>query len=527
MAGRTTSDLLWRFLADTKSLDRGSRRAEGDMRTVDRGSSRMSQGLGLATRALGALGLGLGAVQLKDFALESAALARTADSVAGSFDKVFGPAAAGLRDELDETRRSMGLGIDEMEGMLLTTGTLAVGMGLPSESAAELSGKLFTLAGDLQAFNPAAGSTEEALAALQAAMRGEFDPLEKFGAKLSQAEINTRALADSAASSVGDLSAQEKALAAVDLALEKTAVQAGALEEANRAGKLEAQKNTAKLRDLRIEIGRQLIPVLDDLTVAFGNSLGATDDLSVASENLIGPVKNASQVIRDMTTDADGASKAKTILAGAIGLSLDSASAFVRVLGNNVIGKKLHELADGARDAADNHRNLADRVKDPFEPLQVLVRRAGDAATALHGAGGAALDMGDDMNASESDVWDLAGALSALGKFGYRQFPGAQPSIAVPEPDVLPTPPTTGRQAGADQRFHTGGIVPGPPGTEVPAVLQAGEKVLTRGEQRAAAHGVGGGAQVTINVTAIDPQGAAEAVAEAIRLYEQTNGPIR
>jgi len=49
-------------------------------------------------------------------------------------------------------------------------------------------------------------------------------------------------------------------------------------------------------------------------------------------------------------------------------------------------------------------------------------------------------------------------------------------------------------------RFHSGGIVPGPMGAEVPAVLKAGEGVFTRDQMTAL--GTGGGA-VTINVAGV------------------------
>lgn len=70
-------------------------------------------------------------------------------------------------------------------------------------------------------------------------------------------------------------------------------------------------------------------------------------------------------------------------------------------------------------------------------------------------------------------------------------------------------------------RLHSGGVVPGTPGSDVLAMLQAGERVIPRG-------GVGTGATVvnsySIQVTAIDPAAASEAVITAIKEYERRNG---
>jgi hypothetical protein len=69
-------------------------------------------------------------------------------------------------------------------------------------------------------------------------------------------------------------------------------------------------------------------------------------------------------------------------------------------------------------------------------------------------------------------------------------------------------------------RMHSGGIVPGVPGSDVLAMLQAGERVIPR-------NGGGSGGSVnyySIAVTAIDPASAQEAVVTAIREYERRNG---
>lgn len=67
-------------------------------------------------------------------------------------------------------------------------------------------------------------------------------------------------------------------------------------------------------------------------------------------------------------------------------------------------------------------------------------------------------------------------------------------------------------------RMHTGGIVPGPPGSEVLRILQAGELVVPRNQVGSVG---GGGMNITINM----PAGSnGEDVVNAIRRYEQRNG---
>ncbi len=83
-------------------------------------------------------------------------------------------------------------------------------------------------------------------------------------------------------------------------------------------------------------------------------------------------------------------------------------------------------------------------------------------------------------------------------------------------------------------RLHTGGMVPGMPGTEWPAILEGGERVLTSNDQWAissllAGAGAGARAPMTVHVTVHASPGrerlAADEVVRAIGEFERTNGP--
>jgi hypothetical protein len=67
-------------------------------------------------------------------------------------------------------------------------------------------------------------------------------------------------------------------------------------------------------------------------------------------------------------------------------------------------------------------------------------------------------------------------------------------------------------------RLHTGGVVPGVPGSDVLSVLQAGERVTAVGSP------AGGGNSYSIVVQSLDPTTAATLVIRAIDEFEQANG---
>ena len=76
-------------------------------------------------------------------------------------------------------------------------------------------------------------------------------------------------------------------------------------------------------------------------------------------------------------------------------------------------------------------------------------------------------------------------------------------------------------------KFHSGGVVPGTPGAEMFAVLQAGEMVLTQNQQRALlAGGAGSGTVVSGDLTVNVYNGDPNEVVATIERWVRRNGPL-
>jgi hypothetical protein len=74
---------------------------------------------------------------------------------------------------------------------------------------------------------------------------------------------------------------------------------------------------------------------------------------------------------------------------------------------------------------------------------------------------------------------------------------------------------------GSVRLFQHGGVVPGPVGAPVPAIVHGGEEVLTPEQRR----GGGNNYSITVNVApGADPAATGKAVVDAIRAYERRNG---
>ena len=77
--------------------------------------------------------------------------------------------------------------------------------------------------------------------------------------------------------------------------------------------------------------------------------------------------------------------------------------------------------------------------------------------------------------------------------------------------------------------FHSGGVVPGPPGSDQLVRAQAGERIVARNQSGPSANGGGGGGPgVVINISAGvgDPLEIGRQVADVLTEYTRVNGPL-
>lgn len=106
---------------------------------------------------------------------------------------VFGEASEVVLAFSDQAAESAGLAASEFNQMAAVTGAMLINMGLSEEEAANQAINLTQRAADMASiFNT---DVSQALSAIQAGLRGEADPLEKFGVRLAASAVSAKALA--------------------------------------------------------------------------------------------------------------------------------------------------------------------------------------------------------------------------------------------------------------------------------------------------------------------------------------------
>ncbi len=172
---------------------------------------------------------------------------------------VFGDSARKILDWGQKNATAFGLSSREFNQLVTPLGAMLQNYGFSADEAANQSIELAKRAADMASvFNVDVG---EALGAIQAGLRGEADPLEKFGVGLNAAAIESKALAMTGKDVASSLTDQEKKAASLALIMEQTSDVQG--DFASTSGELANSQRiaAAKTEELQAKLGEKLLPV--------------------------------------------------------------------------------------------------------------------------------------------------------------------------------------------------------------------------------------------------------------------------
>jgi hypothetical protein len=250
MAGKRR--LTVEILGDAKGLAGSIKDAEGHL------SSFGSKVAGVAkATALGLAGLGVGAVAIGKPLIDAAAdLGETVSKVG----VLFGDASGDIEKFAESAAKSFGQSKKQAMDAAATFATFGKAAGLQGKDLSRFSTDLVGLASDLASFNNT--SPEEAIEAIGAALRGEAEPMRRYGVLLDDASMRQKALELGIIKTTKDaLTPQQKILAAQALIFEQTSAAQG--DFARTSGGLANQSRILKasLANVQAEIGEKLLPI--------------------------------------------------------------------------------------------------------------------------------------------------------------------------------------------------------------------------------------------------------------------------
>ena len=263
----TTRTLTTNIVGRTSNVEKAFKR-------VAKGSALMSDKLMKATRMAGIgftafAGVAIGAAMALKPMIDKAA------SMEESLSKnriVFGESAAAVEDFASKSLHAFG--VTERAALEATgvIGTLGSALGMTEADSASMATTLVGLAGDMSSFNDA--SVEETLTAIQAGLRGESEPLRRFGVLLDAATLKAKALEKGIISNTKEaLTPQTKALAAYELILEQTSIQMGDFTRTADSATNQSKLLAGEWDKIQTSIGEKVLPMFTAIVTSLNEEV--------------------------------------------------------------------------------------------------------------------------------------------------------------------------------------------------------------------------------------------------------------
>lgn len=271
-----TAILTVKILADAKQ-------ATGE---VDKAASKfgaVGKGIRAAAIPAGLLGgaLLVGAKKAVD------AASRTQQAF-GGLDAVFGKSGAKMKTWAAGAADSVGLAKAEYGELATLIGSQLKNAGVPADQLAGKTNDLIKTGADLAAMY--GGTTAQAVEALSSALKGEMDPMEKYGTSLNQNAIKAQMMADGTDKLTGKQATAAKSAATLALITKQTADAHGAAAREYDSAAAAQQRLSAKTENLMSDMGTVLLPVVSKLADMMGKVAGFATRNTGAFQILVGVI---------------------------------------------------------------------------------------------------------------------------------------------------------------------------------------------------------------------------------------------
>ena len=236
---------------------------------VDRFSDKLGKLGGLAKGAaiggVAALGAGIAAVAVSGVK-DAAALQQSI----GAIDTVFKGSAGQMHTWAGAASTSVGLTKNEFNELGTLIGSQLKNGGTAMDQLAPKTNQLIGLGADLSSMF--GGTTKDAVGALSSALKGERDPIEKYGVSLTQAKIDAEAAALGYEKVGGALSSQGTQAATLSLIMKQTADAQGNFAKEGDTLAHQQQVLSAEWGNMKATLGTALLPILTTVFTFLNNT---------------------------------------------------------------------------------------------------------------------------------------------------------------------------------------------------------------------------------------------------------------
>lgn len=207
----------------------------------------------------------------------------------GAVETVFKSSSAQVLAASRSAASSLGIAGSEYQALATLLGTQLRNGGTATDALAGQTEKLITLGGDLSALF--GGTTADSVDALSSALKGERDPIERYGVSLNQASIDAKAAELGFQKVGGSLSQQANQAATLALIMDQTADAHGAFGRETDTLASKQQRLDAMWANATAGIGAAFLPAASGfasvMLAASGPAIAGAVHLATAASDAI------------------------------------------------------------------------------------------------------------------------------------------------------------------------------------------------------------------------------------------------
>ena len=246
----------------------------GDGAEKSRGRlSKLGSAVGTAARSFGPLAAAAGAGAVLKFGLDSVKAASDTQQAFGAIESVFGKNSGTVKKWANNAVTSVGLARSEYGNLAVVLGSMLKNTGI--ENYSEKTDQLIKLGADLSATY--GGDVNEAVQAIGATLRGETDPIERYGVSINQAKVEALLASQGLSKLTGTARAQAEQQARLTLLTQQTTAAQGAFGRETDTLAGQQQRLGARFTNLKDTLGQKLLPVATKVVAWLSNTVAGSN----------------------------------------------------------------------------------------------------------------------------------------------------------------------------------------------------------------------------------------------------------
>jgi hypothetical protein len=461
------------FTSESQKLVTDTNRVANQMDEVEKKSSKMGAGLknGMATAA-GAIA-GFAAVGI----MKMVDLSKSMEAMDVKAKTVFQEQLPMMQAWAEENRKAFGASTRQVVDMAASLADLLKPMGFTSEQAANMSKQILDLSGALSRWTGGKKTAAEVSEILADAMLGETDSLKGLGISIGAADIQARVAAKGQAELTGAALQQAEAIATQELIMEKSTDAQAAWANGGREAAEAQNAATSNLAESTEKLAQIIAPLYEKfvqfLAIAIewimqNQEMAIAIGATAAAVWLLNAAMNANPIVIIVTLIG-------TLVAAFIWL-WNNCEGF-----RNFWTTTWDAISGAVGWAVDFIKGVWDSLVIFFtqttlgRTIAAIFNTAVNAIGAVADAIGWLIGIVDTAVAALRELFGLESKWSGSGTINSNRRKDATRGI---------------------KRNHGGGVVEGMLGSEQIRILQAGERVIPKGQQ-----GGGGGNELRVTGT--------------------------